>query len=101
MTDWRFHPDAAVELDEAAAWYERRQEGVGVAFLLRVDAAIERILNDPEACPIVEGHVRRQRVWKYPYDLLYAVDDGEVVILAVAHHHRRVGYWRRRVQFPG
>jgi len=32
----------------------------------------------------------------FPYDVVYIVHDDVVSILAVAHHHRRPGYWRDR-----
>jgi toxin ParE1/3/4 len=32
-----------------------------------------------------------------PYSIVYVADDDAIVILAVAHHKRRPGYWLRRV----
>jgi hypothetical protein len=34
---------------------------------------------------------------KFPYKLIYFVDGGVVVIVAVAHDKRRPGYWRGRL----
>lgn len=38
-----FHPEARLEYREAAIFYEGRRSGLGVAFTLQVEAAIERI----------------------------------------------------------
>ncbi len=33
---------------------------------------------------------------RYPYSILYRVDDGVVRVSAIAHHARRPGYWQSR-----
>ncbi len=33
----------------------------------------------------------------YPFSVVYRIDRGEILILAVAHHSRAPGFWRRRV----
>jgi hypothetical protein len=40
--------------------------------------------------------VRRILVHGFPYSLIYLERARTVWILAVAHHRRRPGYWRRR-----
>jgi hypothetical protein len=42
-------PSAEAEADEAAAWYEARQRGLRIEFLLELDAAIERAAETPVA----------------------------------------------------
>jgi hypothetical protein len=34
---------------------------------------------------------------KFPYSLFYTIDSGDLLILAVAHHRRRPGYWVGRL----
>jgi hypothetical protein len=41
--------------------------------------------------------IRREPVGRFPYQVVYARVDDTVYILAVAHHHRRPGYWARRI----
>ena len=41
--------------------------------------------------------VRRARVKRHPYLLVYAVMAEHVVVLAVAHTSRKPGYWLTRV----
>ncbi len=40
-----FHPDARFEYRQAAAFYEDRHPGLGAAFTLEVEAAIERYVT--------------------------------------------------------
>ena len=44
-----FHPEARLEYSEAAAFYETRRSGLGAAFTIEVEAAIELIVSNPKA----------------------------------------------------
>ena len=54
-----FHPEARLEYKEAAVFYERRQPGLGAAFTIEIEAAIDRILEAPDRWPVIERDVRR------------------------------------------
>ncbi len=81
---------------DAAAYYELQVPGLGEAFLDRVDSATAEIAQNPERWPIIDSNIRRRLLPRFPYGLLYRVDPDEVVILAVAHLHRRPWYWVKR-----
>ena len=89
---------AQQELDEAVSYYNGQVAGLGDAFLLETVAAIERIRQFPDAWhPLGEG-VRRCRLRRFPYGLIYHADETGVLLIAVAHTHRRPGYWRERLK---
>ncbi|MBM3462310.1 MAG: hypothetical protein FJX76_09435 [Armatimonadetes bacterium] len=56
------------------------------------------ITANPHAAPTVGRAVRSKRVKRFPYSLLHSVENDGVVIVAVAHHRRRPGYWSARLQ---
>lgn len=33
---------------------------------------------------------------RYPYTIFFDLSDHEAVVLAIAHHRRKPGYWRNR-----
>ncbi|MGE4080650.1 MAG: type II toxin-antitoxin system RelE/ParE family toxin [Reyranella sp.] len=67
-------------------------------FLIEVLSTVKRIERFPEAWhPLGEG-VRRCRLSRFPYGLIYTIDSGTILVLAVAHLHRRLDYWRDRLQ---
>lgn len=89
---------AQEELDEAISYYNDQVTGLGDAFLIETLAALDRIRRYPQAWhPLGEG-VRRCRLRRFPYGLIYHAAEIEILILAVAHSHRRPGYWRERLQ---
>ena len=91
---------AQQELDEAVSHYNGESPGLGNAFLLEAVAAIDRIRRFPEAWHPLGEEIRRCRLRRFPYGLIYAQDRGEILILAVAHARREPDYWRDRINRP-
>jgi hypothetical protein len=86
------------ELDEAVSYYNGQVAGLGDAFLLEAVAAIERIRQFPDAWHRLDQNVRRCRLRRFPYGLIYHADETGVLVVAVAHTHRRPDYWRDRLK---
>ena len=89
---------AEKELDEAVSYYNNQVAGLGDAFLLEAVAAIERIRQFPDAWHPLGENVRRCRLRRFPYGLIYHADETGVLVVAVAHTHRRPEYWRDRLK---
>jgi plasmid stabilization system protein ParE len=101
IEDLRFGPEAAAELEDAALWYESRREGLGLQFLDAVEDALRLISEWPHSGTSVPGvrsdlPVRRVRVRRFPYHIVYLEAGAEMRILAVAHDRRSPGTWRNR-----
>ena len=91
-----FHPEAQVELDTSAIFYHERLTGLGVRFVAAVEDTVERLAATPVAgSPLGEEH-RKRLVSGFPFSVIYRVWEDHIFIVAVAHQHRRPGYWRRR-----
>ena len=91
---------ARQELGEAIAYYNGQAPGLGDAFLLETVAAIDRIRRFPQAWHPLGENTRRCRLRRFPYGVIYHEDKDEILIVAVAHSHRRPDYWRDRVKAP-
>jgi len=92
-----FHPDAESEFDQAVAYYEARQSGLGLELADAVLATIAQILDYPEAGSSFSKNTRRCLAKRFPYGIIYQIHEGTVRIIAVAHLSRRPGYWEDRV----
>ena len=92
----RFLDVAQQELDKAIVYYNGESPGLGDAFLLETVAAIDRIRRFPEAWHPLGDEIRRCRLRRFPYGLIYAKNGDGILVLAVAHTHREPGYWRDR-----
>ena len=92
-----FHPDAKEELDGAVEFYEQSQAGLGLEFAEEVYATIARIIQYPESWSALSQNSRRCLVNRFPYGLIYQIKSQTLRIIAVAHLHRRPGYWKERL----
>ena len=92
----RFDPAAQRELNEAADFYDAEDPGLGGAFLDAIERAIKQIQAFPESPPISLAPVRTKVLSAFPFSVIYWVTDEVIIVLAVAHHRRRPGYWRGR-----
>jgi toxin ParE1/3/4 len=93
-----YDPEARNEIRDAAAYYESCREGLGQAFLESVEKAAHKISEDPYRWRTVSGRFRRCLVNKFPYGIIYTVDENEIYIAAVMHLKRRPGYWMPRTE---
>jgi toxin ParE1/3/4 len=92
-----YHPEAEVELIEAAKFYQRRSKGLGEHFLREFDAAVTQIQASPERWAVVEGDLRCHTMKRFPFGIYYRVRDDKLHILVVKHHSRHPDYWRHRL----
>jgi mRNA-degrading endonuclease RelE of RelBE toxin-antitoxin system len=91
-----FHPAAKAELRDGAAYYQARREGLGEEFLEEVRKTVALIRRNPLRCSFISRHYRCCRVRRFPYGVVYRVDDGETFVAAVMHFKRKPGYWSDR-----
>jgi plasmid stabilization system protein ParE len=93
----RLLESAQVELDDAIAWYASQAPGLGDAFLIETLKTLKLIEQYPKAWHPLTQQVRRCRLRRFPYSVIYAQEGSELLVLAVAHQHRKPGYWRARL----
>jgi plasmid stabilization system protein ParE len=88
---------ALADIDEAAAYYyERLQRGLGREFRREARATLRRIRAGPGLSEIVEGDIRCSTTERFPYGVYFLWKDDEILIVSVAHLHRRPGHWKHR-----
>lgn len=98
----RLEPEARDELRSSADWYDDQRPGLGLEFLEAIDEAFVRVGRlGVDGRPVVgvpsELNVRRIRVQRFPYAVVFLELDDHIRVLAIAHDRRRPGYWQNRV----
>jgi len=94
-----FHPEAVAEAAAARAWYGERSSKAAAAFLDEFDLACERIAEAPNRYRNYLAGTRRYLMRRFPFQVVYRVPSdaaAPIQVIAVAHGHRRPGYWRAR-----
>lgn len=97
MKPARFHPEAQLELEEAIAYYEARSPGLGRNLRKKVESAVLKIQESPLRWTPAEQGTRRFMLRRFPYSLVYLELFDHLWLVALAHHKRRPGYWRKRL----
>jgi plasmid stabilization system protein ParE len=89
---------ATQELEDAVRFYELENFGLGYRFKEEVRKAALRVTEYPKAWSIERGEVRKCLLHKFPYKLMYSVEEDHILVIAVAHQHRKPDYWVGRDQ---
>ena len=93
-----FHPAAEAEYLESIAFFESKRMRLGALFVEEFESLMQRVCVAPRRNAVEsQPDVRRARMERFPFTVLYRETDGGFVeVLAVAHHRRRPQYWSGR-----
>ena len=97
----RILEEASDEAVAAAAWYDREKPGLGVEFEQALDGALDLLEEDLAPLVPVPGvsgtkGAKRLLLRRFPYSIVIRESGDEYLVIAVAHQHRRPGYWKGR-----
>lgn len=94
---YEFHPEAELELYEAALRYETEVPKLGRRFGDEVERVIQLLLEHPEMGARIDKDLRHFVLRKFPFSVVYAIAGEIVYIVAIAHGSREPQYWQPRV----
>lgn len=94
-----FLKPAQAEYQDALEYYENEHEGLGVRFGHEVSRSLSRIVEFPTVYQFFSANTRRCLIAKFPYGIIYHYDSDseDILVVAIAHLHRRPDYWTSRV----
>ena len=73
-----FSKYAKLELEDATLFYELEFDGLGRRFKEEVKKAAIRVSEYPKAWSVECGDVRKCLLHKFPYKLLYSIEDDHI-----------------------
>ena len=91
------HPAALEEYKSALAWYIERNQSAAENFVEEIERAVALVIESPQRWPFGQHTTRRFVVQRFPFAVIYRERESGVQILAIAHGHRRPGYWKDRL----
>ena len=94
---YRFLSLAQLDLADAVDYYERAVPGLGLEFMDEIERTLNRVLLHPEAWSRISALHRRCRMRRFPFGLIYSLEQGEVLIVAVMDLRRHPDSWKSRV----
>jgi plasmid stabilization system protein ParE len=90
---YRFTPLAARQFEYAFSHYNLRSPGTGEAFLDEFVQAMDIIVLFPDAWPAHTADTRRCRLRRFPYSIIYQLEEDMIVVLALPHLHSDPDQW--------
>jgi plasmid stabilization system protein ParE len=102
MKQIKIGKDAAREFEEAAAWYEKEQPVLGEKFIDAFESALELLgETNPPLTPCLgdAGSIGAKKLilHKFPFSMIVHEMEELMIVVALAHHSRKPGYWKDRV----
>ncbi len=88
---------AKEELNDGIEYYEIEVDGLGGKFKDEVKRVINIISNMPQIGSPESNNIRKYILHKFPYKILYSIENDHIYIVAIAHMHREPRYWINRV----
>jgi len=92
----RHLPEAAQEIYHLVEYYFGQEESLAADFDKELRKAEENIVDFPDFWSPVSGGYRRYLMKRFPYSVIYFVEDDVLLVVAVAGHKQEEGYWRKR-----
>lgn len=89
--------EAAVEFGEVFDRLQATNLTAAQSFTSDFEQARSLLLQFPECGTPVGSGVRRLRLRRHPFNLIYRVEGEFIRLYAIAHHKRKPDYWRDRV----
>jgi len=84
------------ELNDAIAYYEEQQAGLGLRLKDEFDGHVDWILNNSAVPKVRKGGYRRVNLKVFPFFIAYIIRENTLWILAIAHGYRKPEYWINR-----
>ncbi|WP_042711203.1 type II toxin-antitoxin system RelE/ParE family toxin [Crocosphaera watsonii WH 8501] len=91
-----FHPEALKEYADAVRYYTEQRTEVAQAFINAIEDAVYRVRESSTRYNAIDDDVRRCMTRRFPYGILYTIEQDYILILAVMHCSREPGYWKSR-----
>lgn len=92
-----FHPEARIELAEAAQYYAAIVPELGQRFYAVIDLLIAEACASPGTFRFIRKPARRHFTREFPYGIIYVERLEDIWILAVMPLRRAPGYWQHRM----
>ena len=85
METERYHPLVAVDLLDACQHYDAIAIALGNRFRTSVQRKVRAIVERPEMFGRIAGDFRGASIERFPYVVVFTVDDGVTCIYGVRH----------------
>ena len=91
-----FIEEVKLEIDDTVLFYELEQPNLGLLFKKELNRLIDIIVDYPKIGSNENYSLKSLLLHKFPYKVIYSVNNDQILVLAIAHQHRKPEYWADR-----
>ena len=95
--NYKFNSFAIKELEDALDYYININGSLGSQFLEEFYSSIQRIKNFPQTWSKISHNCRRCLLNKFPYGIIYQIEQKGIIIIAVMQLNKKPNYWVERL----
>ncbi len=88
--------EAQREITEALLWYRGKAPYLDREFINCIENGFSMIRRNPLMFPAVHKHYRKLLIKRFPYQIIYTVQESEILVLAVFHARKNPERWKNR-----
>lgn len=92
-----FLPEVENEIIDASQWYENKKEGLGLDFLLSVEAALFSIQRRPLSFQKIFSNVRHAVTKRFPYGIFFVLEEETITVITVFNLNRNPETWKKKL----
>ena len=87
-----FQTEAIEDIQNAFEWYEEQKSGLGFSFLEEFEICINKLSKSPFRYGLVNKWVRKIQINRFPYLIVFEIEEDKVYVNAVRHTSRKPKY---------
>ena len=81
--------EAEDDILNAYKWYEQQRAGLGAEFIAAPENSFSSIQSGPDIYGFRKKNIRGCLLKRFPYLVLFFIDDSSIRIISVFHTHRK------------
>lgn len=85
-------------MHETMSYYSQQVPGLGDIFMNTLKTVVQDVAEHPYRWPIIRQNIHRRLIHRFPYGILYRIEEDAIVIIAITHLRRRPSYWIERIR---
>ena len=89
MYQFNYSPIALIEYKDSVIWYKKSSTKAAENFVKEVREKIRNICETPFSYPKTYGKFRETSLKKYPYSIVYFIDENIKMIIVTSVFHQK------------
>jgi plasmid stabilization system protein ParE len=93
----RLTDEAVQEIADIQSSYNDARDGLGDEFEEELFKLLLRVADNPRTYAVVRDNIRLAKTARFPYLVVYRMEEYEVVVLVICHTSRNPRSWQDRL----